>query len=100
MPWPCNRSTRCAPRKPAPPVTTVFMGVSVATSAVRSTGLRSDLRLSQPIDSSQPALAVRRVPGDRARDALFPRHLGLPAGLALELLVADPKRQHVACARA
>src|SRR5664280_1044553 len=99
MPWARNRSTRCVPRKPAPPVTTVLMGVSVATSAARSIQLRSKLRLPEPIDSSQPALSVRRVPGDRPRDAFFPRHLGLSTGLTLELLVADAKRQYVARAR-
>src|ERR1035437_2010728 len=100
MPCARSRSTRCVPRKPAPPVTTVFIGLSVATSLARSTGLRSNLRSPQPVDPPHPARAVRRVPGDRARDSLFPRDLGLPAGLALELLVTDPKREHVARSRA
>src|SRR5664280_3718964 len=95
-----NRSTRCVPRKPAPPVTTVFIEVTATTLAARLTKTPSCTRPLQPVDATDPALAVGRVPGNRARDSLFPRHLRLPARLALELLVTDPERQHVARTRA
>src|SRR5206468_5880190 len=52
-----------------------------------------------PIDAADPAVAVGRVPVDRSRHALLPGNLGLPAGLAVELVVADPQREHVARTR-
>src|SRR5207247_7582707 len=50
----------------------------------------------QPVDAADPALAVGGVPVDRPRHALLPGDLWLPAGLAIELLVADAQREHVA----
>ena len=90
--WPSrsSRSTRCEPRNPPPPVT-----------RTRAHVLRRQRRARrQPVDAADPALAVLRVPADRAQHALLPRDLRLPAGLAGELLVADAERHHVARARA
>ena len=50
----------------------------------------------EPVDSSDPALAVRRVPGDRLADALLPRHEGYPSGFPVQLVVADAEGLHVA----
>src|SRR5581483_9229744 len=48
---------------------------------------------------ADPAVAVVGVPGDRAGDSFFPAHLRRPAGLALELLVADAQRDDLARTR-
>src|SRR5207253_681232 len=53
----------------------------------------------EPVDAADPALAVLRIPLDRAEDAFVPRHLRLPTCFRRELLVADTQRQHVARAR-
>ena len=68
------------------------------SSGAPTLGVRSELCSSdvhQPVDAAEPALAVLGVPGDRAQDAFLPRHERLPAGLAVQLLVADPQRHHV-----
>src|SRR5262249_7840460 len=49
-----------------------------------------------PVHAACPAVAVVRVPRDRAGHAFLPRHLRLPSRLALELLVADAERDHLA----
>src|SRR5439155_20243298 len=46
-----------------------------------------------------PLVAVRGVPGDRARDPFLPRDERLPARLAGELRVADAERHDVGHAR-
>ena len=53
------------------------------------------LRLVEPVHAADPALAVRRVPLDRAQDAVLPRDHRLPARFAVQLLVADAERHHV-----
>ena len=50
----------------------------------------------QPVDATDPAVAVLGVPADRAEDAFLPADPRLPAGLVRELLVADAERHHVA----
>src|SRR5918994_787128 len=54
-----------------------------------------DVDRAEPVDAADPAGAVLGVPLDRAEDALLPGHLRLPAGLAVELLVADTQGEHV-----
>src|SRR5581483_595420 len=49
----------------------------------------------EPVDAADPAVAVRRVPADRAQDAFFPRDARRPAGFGGELVVADAQRHHV-----
>src|SRR4029078_5431038 len=49
----------------------------------------------EPVDPSDPALAMLGIPLDRAQDALLPRYQRLPARLAVQLLVADAERHHV-----
>ena len=59
-------------------------------------GRRSLAYRIEPVDAADPPLAVFGVPRDRAVDALFPRDERLPARLAVQLLVADAKREHLA----
>src|SRR5207244_9963812 len=54
----------------------------------------------QPVHSPEPTLPVLRVRGDRPRDRLLPRDARAPAGLAGELLVADPQGGDLARPRA
>src|SRR5262249_55554394 len=54
----------------------------------------------QPIHAPDPPLAVGRVPGDRTAYALLPAHPWLPPGLLVQLVVADPQRDHLARTRA
>ena len=86
--WPSasRRSTRCEPRKPPPPVTRIFM--------------RERASAIEPVDAADPARRGSRRTSDRPRDAFLPGDLRLPAGLAVQLLVADAQRHHLARARA
>src|SRR5829696_9583521 len=49
----------------------------------------------EPVDASDPAVAVLGIPLDRAEDAFLPGDLRLPAGLPVQLLVADAQGHHV-----
>src|SRR5581483_5255126 len=67
-------------------------------SALASRLLRR--RPLQPVDAPDPLVAVRRVPRDRAADALVPVDLRFPAGLAVQLVEADTEGHHLARSRA
>src|SRR6266540_6474081 len=62
--------------------------------------MRSIFQGWKPIHAADPALAVLRVPVDRLLDAILPGDERLPAGLAVQLLVADAESHHVARAGA
>src|SRR2546421_11460541 len=49
-----------------------------------------------PVDAADPAVTVAGVPGDRLCDSVLPGDARLPAGLAVQLLVAHAKGHHLA----
>src|SRR6266513_1490897 len=62
--------------------------------------MRSIFQGWKPVDAADPAVAVLRVPVDRLLDAFLPGDDRVPAGLTVQLLVADAERHHVARAGA
>ena len=82
-----SRSTRCEPRNPPPPVTRISRHAVCAGS-----GCSQSTRPIQRSRFSAYQWIVRRTPSSQL-------DLRLPARLAVQLLVADAERHHLARAR-